>query len=82
MLTLMDDINHRPVDCEYQTIVRQWFIDSGSTLELRKVVNPTPTQLSEQLSVIVQDGLRDVHDADGSRPWSDQATSPLVLRTS
>ena len=68
MLTLMDGINHRPVDCEYQTIVRQWFIDSGSTLELRKVVNPTPTQLSEQLSVIVQDGLRDVHDADGSRP--------------
>ncbi|KAF8314878.1 hypothetical protein F5887DRAFT_468878 [Amanita rubescens] len=27
------------------------------TLELRKVVNPTPSQLSEQLSIIVQDGL-------------------------
>ena len=62
-LTLMDSINPRPVDCKYQTVVHRWFIDSCSTLELRKVVNPTPKQLSEQLSVIVQDGLENVQDA-------------------
>ena len=68
MLMIMDRINSRPVDCKYQTVIHRWFIDSCSTLELKKVVNPTPTQLSEQLSIIVQDGLSSVHDADQSLP--------------
>ena len=63
MLMLMDGIIPRPVDCKYRTIIPQSFIDSCSILELRKAVNPTPTQLSEQLSVIVEDGLRNVQDA-------------------
>lgn len=67
MLTLMVSTNPRPVDCKYWTVIHQSFIDSCSTLELRKAVNPTPTQLSEQLSVVVQDGLRNVQDGVESR---------------
>jgi len=39
---------------------------SWSILELRLEVNPTQTQLDEELSVIVHDGLRNAQDSANS----------------